>query len=194
MYACTQKPIYVSPFSRRRWNRDLRPALRTPVYGIQQAFYSDKNVRKLTQAAVLYADKREVVNSRILELDVRQAMGLAWAEYTGSLATEQKKQFDQAVALNLPLGGATQSALSTPRELGILEKRTMRHVRYLVLGRVKAEKRARQLKVGLHAQAGLVRRPTKPAERSVFVGRLSQRGSDAGGVLASGVGAIGNAI
>ena len=192
MYACTQKPIYVSPFSRRRWSRDLRPALRTPLYEIQKAFYDEKNVKKLTQASILYADKREVVSSRILELDVRQAMDSAWAEYTGSLATEHKKQFDQSVALNQPLGGATQSVRSTPREMGILEKRTMLHMRYIVHGRVKAEKRARQLKIGLHAQAGLVRRPTKPAERSTFVGRLSMRGSDAGGVRASGLGAIGN--
>ena len=190
---CTTVETYSSPFSKRRFNTDLRPALRTPLTSIKQRFYSEKNIKELTERAVALADKKGVVSSRIANLDVRKAVDRAYDEYRGSLATEIKKNHDQNVALNVG-GGATLQSLVTnkDRELQILNTRAIKHVKMIIYERVLAEKRARILKVGVHAQAGLLSRPHRPAPREAFVGKLSQRGIPAGGIKETGLQALGN--
>ena len=189
---CTTQEIYPSPFSVRRFNSDLRPALRTPHTEIKKRFYSPENIRALTKQAVQIADKKGVISARVAELDVRKAADRAYDEWRGSLATEQKKRFDQIVALNKPGAGAIR--LNRERELQILNARTLKHVKLVVYEKLLQEKRARILRVGVHSQAGLISRPHRPADREQFVGKLSQKGIPATGVKESGLVALGNLI
>lgn len=192
---CTIRDPYVSPFSVRRWNRDLRPPIRDPLFDLKKAFYAEANIKSLTTQAIALADRKGIVSSRVAQLDVRKAVDRAWVEYTGSIGTELKKNFDEHVAQNTALKpGATLRSLikNKSSEMNVLNARALKHVRMTIHERLMTEKRARQLKIGVYSQAGLIGRPHRPSERSQNLGRRGYRDIQAGGVKESGIGSIGN--
>lgn len=190
---CAQSQVYVSPFSVRRFNRDLRPQLHSPLQHVQRILFSPQNVKALTARAVAIADQKGLVSSRVAEIDIRKSMERAFVEYQGSLATEFKEKFDQRVALGLSGGATRQSQIRNKEaELSILNKRTLKHVRMKIHEKLMLEKRARQLKVGVYSQAGLMSRPHRMAPRSTNVGRQGRRDLDAGGRDSSGLASLAN--